>query len=153
MLEIATDTVYEHMLPLESFPAISTDQPWRRLQRIASESGSPFVLVYEPDGRSLLGYARTHELLRLRGKRDPMSVTDPLPYFRRGTGAARAIFEMERVSSPAGVVMGRTGQPIGVLTGDSMVDAILGGDGRRPAEPVGHLSLGSNGCSVEPLHG
>jgi Mg2+/Co2+ transporter CorB len=153
MLEIATDTVYEHMLPLDSFPSIATDQPWSRVQRAAGDAESPFLLVYEPDGKTLLGYARTHELLRLRGKRDPMSVTDPLPYFRRGTGAARAIFEMERVSSPAGAVMGRTGQPIGILTVDAMVDAILGGGEATPSEPVGRLVLGREGCSLEARNG
>jgi CBS domain containing-hemolysin-like protein len=153
MLEMATDTVYEHMVPLDSAPSIRTDQSRASLQRSARESSGPFLLVYEADGKTLLGYVRTHELLRLRGRQDPLSVTDPLPYFRQGTGAARAIFEMERVSSPAGVVLGKTGQPMGLLTVDSMVDAVLGGEGPSLSEPVGELVLEKSGCRVRLFDG
>ncbi len=153
MLEMATDTVYEHMAPLDSAPSITTDQSRASLQRSARESSSPFLLVYEADGRTLVGYVRTHELLRLRGRQDPLSVTDPLPYFRRRTGAARAIFEMERVSSPAGVVMGKTGQPMGLLTVDSMVDAVLGGEGPAVSEPVGELALAESSARLRLFDG
>lgn len=153
MLEMATDTVYEHMMPLDSAPSIRTDQSRASLHRTARESAGPFLLVYEADGRTLLGYVRTHELLRLGGRQDPLAVTDPLPYFQRRTGAARAIFEMERVSSPAGVVMGKTGQPVGLLTVDSMVDAVLGGEGPSASEPVGELVLDEEGSEVRLFDG
>ena len=153
MLEMATDTVYEHMMPLDEIPSIRTDQSWSHLQKRARECQSPFLLVYESDGRSILGYVRTHQLLRLRGKRDPVTVTDPLPYFQRRTGAARAIFEMERVSSPAGVVMGRTGQPIGLLTVEAMVDAVLGGPHAGSPSVVGEIVLEENRLRVSLTDG
>jgi CBS domain containing-hemolysin-like protein len=120
---------------------------------MARKTDFPFLLFYEADGKTLLGYVRTHELLRFRGKRDPVSVTDPLPYFQRRTGAARAIFEMERISSPAGVVMGRDGQPMGLLTVDGMVDAVLGGEGPAISEAVGDLLLDESRCSLRLYDG
>jgi len=55
-------------------------------------------------------------------------MTEGLPYFELTAVPGRIIFELRRVKAPAGVVLGPTGQPEGIVTVDRVLDCILGYD-------------------------
>ena len=92
---------------------------------------SDFFLVYEADGRTLRGYVKRAEIARQKGRWRLETLVDALPYFDRKEPLASVLYELRRVHAPAGVVLGPTGQPEGVITLSGAVSAILG-----DAEPI-----------------
>jgi hypothetical protein len=130
------------MLPVEAYASISTDIGREDAVRVALEADARFLLVMEPDGRTLVGIVRTALLLRQVGELDLSRITEGLPYFERRTVLGKVLYDLKRAGAYAGVVMGMSGQPEGIIDSGLIVDAIIGEAVCRTAEPLGRLEIG-----------
>ncbi|MBN1434702.1 DUF21 domain-containing protein [Candidatus Fermentibacterales bacterium] len=125
-LELGTATAWFHRRELSAFPSVHTGMPRASLLEECRRAGSGFLLVFESDGRTLRGYVRTVELARQTGMWRLETLVDALPYFDRKQSLASVLYELRRAHAPAGVVLGSTGQPEGIITFSTAVDALLG---------------------------
>lgn len=148
ILDLAAGSVEQYMKPLDEFPSVRTGHPRGRAVAEALRSKMGFVLVYEQDGRSVLGYARTGQMLRRKDDWSIERVTESLPYFDRNTVPSRAVYEMRRDGSPVGVVLDGNGQPTGLISVENVVDALLGSSVEESPEPIGSLHWGEDGSTV-----
>lgn len=125
-IELGTATAWFHGDELSSVPALQVGLGRGRILAEVARNRSDFFLVYEADGRTLRGYVRRAELARQTGRWRLETLVDALPYFDRNEPLTGVLYELGRVSAPAGVVMGPTGQPEGVITLSRAVGALLG---------------------------
>lgn len=139
VLDLGTASVERRMKALDSFPSISSDISRADAMRMAFSHKSKFILVFEPGGKTLSGMVRTSALLRHEGDWDLSRMTEGMPYFERSTVLGKALYDLRRAGAPAGVVMGPSGQPEGLIDSDIIVDAIIGEAVSRPLEPLGRL--------------
>lgn len=148
ILDLAAGSVEQYMKPAVVFSSVKTDDSPEKAVAEALRSRRGFVLVYEQDGKSLLGYARTREMVRREEGWSVEQVTESLPYFDRNTVPSRAVYEMRRDGSPVGVVLDRRGQPAGLISVEEVVDVLLGSSVEESPEPKGSLHWGENGSIV-----
>lgn len=97
--------------------------------------GSPFVLVKENDMRSIRGYADGNTLSGSRGRLDGGNIAG-LPYFERDQDLISVTASLRRSAAPAGMVLGRTGQPVGIAILDDIIDGLLGKTGTASSARV-----------------
>jgi putative hemolysin len=126
ILDLASTTAELYMQDLRGFPSVTLDATCDHALSEVRREGSDFLLVWESDGSTLLGYVRTSVLVRQTDGWNLQRITEGLPYFDRSAVPGRLIFELRRVNSPAGVVLDSNGQPEGIVTIERVVDGILG---------------------------
>lgn len=139
VLDLGTASVERRMRALDTFPSIPSDITRAEAMRVAFSQKSKFLLVFEPGGKTLAGMVRTSVLLRHEGDWDLSRMTEGMPYFERSTVLGKALYDLRRAGAPAGVVMGPSGQPEGLIDSDIIVDAIIGEAVYRSPESLGRL--------------
>ncbi|GEM_PF-421968 len=127
--------------PVEAFPFLSSSSKIGETREAAARSGSSYLLVFERDdaGGNLLGCARTAAVLRADPGLEIARITEGMPYFDSKTVLGKALYLLRRAGAPAGVVLGRSGQPSGLLDSDSVMDLVLGEGGEGPAPRSGTI--------------
>lgn len=128
ILDLASATAELYMEDPYSIPSVRLGTERGKVLSEVLRTDSEFLLVWETDGETLLGYVRSSELVRHTGSWNLSSMTEGLPYFELTAVPGRIIFELRRVNAPAGVILGPTGQPEGIVTVDRVLDCILGYD-------------------------
>ncbi len=126
ILDLGSATADLYMQEFDDFPSVRLGTGYDQVLSEVLRSGSDFLLVWETDGSTLLGYVRTSVLVRHSGPWNLQKVTEGLPYFERTSVPGRLIYDLRRVNSPAGVVLDQNGQPEGIVTIERVVDGILG---------------------------
>jgi hypothetical protein len=127
------------MRPVEGYPSVVLTQSREEVLAAAMECDSHVLLVFEPDRRTLLGAVKTATIVRHRGDWDLARLTEGLPYFQRREVLGQVLQRLRRAGAHAGVVIGRTGQPEGIIDSRSIVDAVLGKGGQSCPTRNGRL--------------
>jgi CBS domain containing-hemolysin-like protein len=138
VLALGSATAAEHMRTLDAHPSVTLETDPSVALQVLLESRARFLLVFEAGGRTLLGMIRASSLLRLGGRGLP-EVTEGLPYFDGRALLGRVLYDLKRAGAGAGVVMGRSGQPEGIIDTDLIMETILGPAGTTPQTPLGTL--------------
>ncbi len=97
--------------------------------------GYPFVLVREKDGETIRGYADRASIIGSGQTLDDTGIKG-LPYFELSDDLISVITGLGKAAAPAGIVLGNTGQPVGIAILDDIVDSLLG-KGVRSASETG----------------
>jgi putative hemolysin len=92
------------------------------------DTGYPFVIVYEKDGETIRGYADGNSTLKSGSVLDSNGI-EGLPYFEEGDDLISVTARLRESSAPAGIVLGRRGQPAGIAILDDIIDSLLGKTG------------------------
>ncbi|OPL18884.1 MAG: hypothetical protein AVO35_02835 [Candidatus Aegiribacteria sp. MLS_C] len=116
-------------------PAAAIGDSKRSVMEKMIASGSPFVLVKESDRKSIRGYADGNSLSGSGGRLDGSSI-EGLPYFERDHDLISVTASLRRSAAPAGMVLGRTGQPVGIAILDDIIDSLLGKTGTASSARV-----------------
>jgi hypothetical protein len=127
------------MRPVEGYPSVVLTQSRVEVLAAAMQCDSHVLLVFEPDRRTLLGAVKTATVVRHRGDWDLARLTEGLPYFQRREVLGQVLQRLRRAGAHAGVVIGRTGQPEGIIDSRSIVDAVLGMGGQSCPTRSGQL--------------
>jgi len=97
------------------------------------ETGYSFVLVSEKDGETIRGYADGNSIMKSSEVLDGNGV-EGLPYFEMGDDLISVTARLRKSEAPAGIVLGKTGQPEGIAILDEIIDFLLGKTGNISAE-------------------
>ncbi len=92
------------------------------------DSGYPFVLVCERDGETVRGYADGNSIVKSGSILDGNGI-EGLPYFEEGEDLISVTAKLRKSVAPAGIVLGKTGQPEGIAILDDIIDSLLGKTG------------------------
>ncbi|MCD4701812.1 MAG: hypothetical protein K8S24_08160, partial [Candidatus Aegiribacteria sp.] len=92
------------------------------------DSGYPFVLVCERDDETVRGYADGNSIVKSGSTLDGNGV-EGIPYFDEGDDLISVTAKLRKAAAPAGIVLGRTGQPAGIAILDDIIDSLLGKTG------------------------
>jgi CBS domain containing-hemolysin-like protein len=92
------------------------------------DTGYPFVLVCERDDETLRGYTDGNSLLKSGNLLDGNGI-EGIPYFEEGDDLISVTAMLRKSAAPAGIVLGRTGQPAGIAILDDIIDSLLGKTG------------------------
>jgi len=139
VLDLGSAPAERHMKGYEDYPSIPSDISKDEAKRVALARDAGFLLVFEPGGRNLAGVVRTSLLLRQTGDWDLSRIIEGIPSFDRSTVLGKVLYDLRRAGAPAGVVLGSSGQPVGMIDPDLIVEAILGGAVCERPEPLGRL--------------
>ncbi|NOQ23637.1 MAG: DUF21 domain-containing protein [Candidatus Aegiribacteria sp.] len=101
------------------------------------DSGYPFVLVCERESDTIRGYADGNSVLQSDSMLDGNGV-EGIPYFEEGDDLISVTAMLRKSSAPAGIVLGRTGQPAGIAILDDIIDSLLGKTGTASALKAPH---------------
>lgn len=88
----------------------------------------PFLLVCEKDGETIRGYVDGNSIVKSSSVLDGNGV-EGLPYFEAGDDLISVTAKLRKSDAPAGIVLGRTGQPAGIAILDDIIDSLLGKTG------------------------
>lgn len=99
------------------------------------DTGYPFVLVCERDEETLRGYTDGNSLLKSGNLLDGNGI-EGIPYFEEGDDLISVTAMLRKSAAPAGIVLGRTGQPAGIAILDDIIDSLLGKTGTASALKV-----------------
>ncbi len=113
------------MRTLSGVPYTCTGTSRRDILEKLIDTGYPFVLVREKDGETIRGYADRASITG-SGKTLDDSGIKGLPYFELSDDLISVITGLGRAAAPAGIVLGNTGQPVGIAILDDIVDSLLG---------------------------
>lgn len=141
VLDLGSATADQHMRPLERYPSIPADISRAEAVRVALAEHAKFLLVFEQGGRSMAGMVRTSALLRQSGEWNLSRIIEGLPYFERNAFLGKVLYDLRRAGAPAGVIMGASGQPEGLIDSGLIVDAIIGEASCMPVEALGRLEF------------
>lgn len=139
VLDLGSSPAEMHMKGYEDYPSIPSDISREEATRVALSMDAGFLLVFEPGGRNLAGIVRTSLLLRQTGDWDLPGIIEGIPSFDRSTVIGKVLYDLRRSGAPAGVVLGSSGQPAGMIDPDLIVEAILGRAVCTRPEPLGRL--------------
>ncbi len=123
------------MRKLKGIPATRIGETRNSILEKLIDSGYPFVLVYERDGETVRGYADGNSLVRTDSLLDGNGV-EGIPYFEEGDDLISVTAKLRKSAAPAGIVLGRTGQPEGIAILDDIIDSLLGKTGTASAVKV-----------------
>ena len=99
------------------------------------DTGYPFVLVCEQDNETLRGYTDGNSLLKSGSMLDGDGI-EGIPYFEEGEDLISVTTKLRKSAAPAGIVLGRTGQPAGIAILGDIIDSLLGKTGTASALKV-----------------
>ena len=100
----------------------------------------PFVLVCEKDGETIRGYVDGNSIVRSNNVLDGNGV-EGLPYFEAGDDLISVMAKLRKSDAPAGIVLGKTGQPAGIAILDNIIDSLLGKTGTASKTEVSFEKL------------
>ncbi len=123
------------MRSIGELPMISIGSTTRAVMEKLIQTGDPFVLVTERDGRSIRGYADGNSIAGSGRILDGAGV-EGIPYFDEDEDLISVTASLRRSSAPVGIVLGRTGQPVGIAILDDIIDSLLGKTGTAPSARV-----------------
>lgn len=121
------------MRTLRGVPYTFTGTPRRDILEKLIDAGYPFILVREKDGETIRGYADMSSITG-SGKTLADSSIKGLPYFELKDDLISVITGLGKAAAPAGIVLGKTGQPVGIAILDDIVDSLLGKEIRSSLE-------------------
>jgi len=125
ILDLNATEVNKIALSLNSMSGVRMNISPEALFREAEKCNSPFIIVYENDGKRLRGYINKPDIIRAFGVlRD--DVVEGFPYFDRNSVLMNVVSALWKADSPAGVVIGDRGQPVGIVILDDIIDFLLG---------------------------
>lgn len=123
------------MRNMGELPVINIGDTTRAVMERLIYTGYPFVLVTERDGRTIRGYADGNSIAGSGSILDGSGV-EGIPYFDKGEDLISVTANLRRSSAPVGIVMGSTGQPVGIAILDDIIDSLLGKTGTASAARV-----------------
>jgi CBS domain containing-hemolysin-like protein len=123
------------MRSISEMPVINIGDTTRAVMEKLIYTGYPFVLVMERDGRSIRGYADGNSIAGSGSHLDGSGV-EGIPYFIQEDDLISVTASLRRSSAPVGIVMGRTGQPVGIAILDDIIDSLLGKTGTASSARV-----------------
>ncbi len=138
------------MRSLDELPSVTVGDPPESILEKMVGSGFSFVLVKERDGRTIRGYADVGSLLESWCVPDAPGVAG-IPYFDREEDLVTVVAGLRRSSSPLGIVLGDTGQPVGAAVLDDIIDSLLGKSGASSLSgllPAGYLEWKDDGAVI-----
>lgn len=121
------------MRTLRGVPCTTTGTLRRDILEKLIDVGYPFVLVREKDGETIRGYADMSSITGSGETLDDSGIKG-LPYFELKDDLIRVITGLGKAAAPAGIVLGNTGQPVGIAILDDIVDSLLGKEIRSTFE-------------------
>ncbi len=121
------------MRTLRGVPYICTGVSRRDILAKLIDIGYPFVLVREKDGETIRGYADRTSIIGSGKTLDDTGIKG-LPYFELSDDLITVITGLGKAAAPAGIVLGNTGQPVGIAILDDIVDFLLGKEVRSTSE-------------------
>ena len=121
------------MRNMERLPAVKVGSATGTVLEKLIGSGYPFVTVLEKDWSTVRGYADSNSLAGC-GKKLTEDEVEGFPYFDKNEDLISVTAKLRKSVSPAGIVLGDTGQPVGIAILDDIIDSLLGESGRASAE-------------------
>lgn len=121
------------MRNMERLPAVRVGSSTDNVLEKLIGSGYPFVTVLEKDWSTVRGYADSNSLAGC-GKRLTEAAVEGFPYFDKNEDLISVTAKLRKSASPAGIVLGNTGQPVGIAILDDIIDSLLGESGRASTE-------------------
>ncbi len=121
------------MRDLDDVPTVSEGCPTDSALARSLESGSSYLLVTERDGRTVRGIVKVAAVAGRSEVIDSRFI-EGLPSVRAEDDLMSVIAGLRRTRAPAGIVLGSTGQPEGLLTLDDIADSLIDG-GPSPSQP------------------
>ncbi|MCK4505833.1 MAG: DUF21 domain-containing protein [Candidatus Aegiribacteria sp.] len=121
------------MRTLRGVPYTCTGTSRRDILEKLIDTGYPFVLVREKDGETIRGYADRASITGSGETLDDSGIKG-LPYFELSDDLINVITGLVKAAAPAGIVLGNTGQPVGIAILDDIVDSLLGKEVRSTSE-------------------
>lgn len=121
------------MRTLRGVPYTCTGTSRRDILEKLIDTGYPFVLVREKDGATIRGYADRASITGSGKTLDDAGIKG-LPYFELSDDLISVITGLGKAAAPAGIVLGNTGQPVGIAILDDIVDSLLGKEVRSTSE-------------------
>lgn len=116
------------MRKLKGIPVTRIGETRNSILEKLIDSGYPFVLVCERDDETVRGYADGNSIVKSGCLLDGSGV-EGIPYFEEGDDLISVIAMLRKSAAPAGIVLGRTGQPEGIAILDDIIDSLLGKTG------------------------
>jgi len=113
------------MRKLKGIPATRIGETRNSILEKLIDSGYPFVLVYENDCETIRGYADGNSIVKSGGILDGNGV-EGIPSCEEGDDLISVTAMLRKSAAPAGIVLGRTGQPVGIAILDDIIDSLLG---------------------------
>jgi len=120
---------------IAGLPSVRIGEKTRSVMEKLIETGYPFVLVKERDGRTLRGYADGNSIVGTGEVLDGSGI-EGMPYFSREDDLISVTASLRRSSAPVGIVLGKTGQPEGIAILDDIIDSLLGKTGTSSSARV-----------------
>ena len=113
------------MRKLKGTPATRIGETRNSILEKLIDSGYPFVLVYENDCETIRGYADGNSIVKSGSILDGNGV-EGIPSCEEGDDLISVTAMLRKSAAPAGIVLGRTGQPVGIAILDDIIDSLLG---------------------------
>jgi CBS domain containing-hemolysin-like protein len=123
------------MRNLFEVPTLPIGTETREVMQRLIDTGYPFVLVTERDGRTLRGYADGNSLVGSGKKLDGGGI-EGMPYFELDEDLISVTARLRKSLAPVGIVLGRRGQPEGIAILDDIIDSLLGKTGTASSAKV-----------------
>ncbi|MEN8208191.1 MAG: CNNM domain-containing protein [Candidatus Fermentibacteria bacterium] len=116
------------MRKLKEIPVTRIGESRNSILEKLIDSGHSFVLVNERDNETVRGYTDGNSLLKSGDLLDGNGI-EGIPYFEEGDDLISVTTMLRKSAAPAGIVLGRTGQPAGIAILDDIIDSLLGKTG------------------------
>jgi len=130
-LMLGSESAGDLMKPLDGFPSTRAGAPRRSILTRSLESGHPFLLVRDRDGRTVRGFVDTATAAGSAEMLEDEAIKG-FPYFDASDDLMEVISGLSGTGAPAGMVLGPDGQPAGLVVLDDIVDLLLGDSGGAP---------------------
>jgi putative hemolysin len=123
------------MRRIRQMPVVNIGDSKRSILEKMIDTGYPFTLVMEKDGRTVRGYADGNSMVRSGNKLDGSGV-EGIPYFDEEDDLISVTAMLRKSAAPAGIVLGKRGQPEGIAILDDIIDSLLGKTGTASSTKV-----------------
>ncbi len=120
------------MRKLKEIPVTNIGKSRNAVLEKLIDTGYPFLLVCEKDGETIRGYADSNSITRCGTELDGNGI-EGIPYFEENEDLISVTAKLRKSVSPAGIVLGKTGQPAGIAILDDIIDSLLGKTGTASA--------------------
>ncbi|MFH1305299.1 MAG: hemolysin family protein [Candidatus Omnitrophota bacterium] len=130
VLDFGSKKAEEIMVPIEEVSSISSNTTTGVIKKLAARTGFSRFPVYETDVKNIIGIVNIYDILfRTTGSDDNVRIKSfirNLVRVDRNDGLDIGLMRLRHKKQPMGVVTGNTGNIVGIVTIEDMLEEIVG---------------------------
>lgn len=131
------------MKPIRSIPMIASTATIAQARHQIMNQYSPFLLVYRPNPQNVVAIAHLRDLLNVDPKKKVLEIAQSPWFVTHDTSLLEILDQFRHNNQSIAVILEATGQVIGVLSFDQIIDTIFG------SERYARMEVDKSGLYVE----